>query len=814
MEISKRTLKVSICIVLLTALTISVCVFVSPWDFSVNAESTKLLRMDARETVGVYGDDTYQLGTGITVSAKSDWSANSGLADSEGNRRTLYTGSAGKWIQYHPNQSGMTLEYGYYDVYFWFPYHEQNAGINLNAEISSKGKIRQISCSALAANAGNSTESRWVKIGSFDFTGASDEYLKLTSTGFARIADVKFVKAGVRMDARTTEGFIYGSDIFDYELGEGVSLSDQNDWGGNSTLADSQGDLKTIYSTNFEASIQYCPNLVQDGLEAGTYDVYFWYPFYRDEILLNVDVNANGTITHVPEAVLEENAGQGSEARWVKVGTFDFTGSDSEYLKLNAIGLSVHVSDVKFIKTDLHMDTRSTVGQLFGSDSYTYDLSNGVSISSKNDWSANSSLRNSQQLVRTLYTGSSGRWVQFSPNQIGSALEPAFYDVYFWFVYNNQNSGINLDAEIKANGQVYQIPCSDLVTSAGEGTDSRWVKIGNYEFAGNSDEYLKLTSTGFARIADVKFVKTASALPSVSPSPLPSADPVFNLNPDVTFDDGNAAVFTLSIPEGTTESFHQGTSTTGGSSHTYCDLGTAKGIFTMSGVADGKYEVYYKIPLVHSSNTDRMTLSFTDSIGMTYSRTYDIRTQGTDQSNPADNVSAQGYHTQQWIKLEGTYSFYSGKTAALTAGKESGAAGSVRYDCVGLVRVGDVPPIMDFSPATVQSSCNAGQIYDFAVMTKNQQPQNSVKYTVTYNASELEIYDIFGYTPEQELTAEALSERGIALITNSPGRLVFQCSDTAAEGQTLSGVVNLLRFKAVSDGEKSITVQANRELPV
>lgn len=798
-------------IILVGVLLFGISTIFMSQELVVNAENTESLLMDTRKSIGVYEDDTYQLSTGVTVSSKTVWKANTSLLDSKGEKKTLYVTNPGSWVQYHPNQSGAVLEFGYYDIYFWFPYHEQNEGINLNAEIYSGGKTYQVPCSTLVQNAGTGNESRWVKIGGFYFTGASDEYLKLTSTGYARVADVKFEKVGMQMNTRVTEGNLSEEEKNNYELGLGVTLSSQTIWNANSLMTDSQGVQRTLFCTQPGASVQYFPN--QAGLERGTYDVYFWFVYQEQNagINLNAEVFSNGGIVQVPCAKLQENAGNGTESRWVKVGTYFFTGNTNEYLKLTSTGYA-RIADIKFVKTDLHMDVRSTVGQVQQNE-HNFDLSAGVTLSSKENWSANSTLTNSQNIQRTIWTSRSGEWVQYTPSNTNSGFEEGIYDVYFWFIHHEQNVGINLNAEVNANGQMYQVPCSDLQTSAGSGSESRWVKIGQYQFNGTNDEYLKLTSTGYARIADVKFVKTASIDHSASPSPAPSVEPIFQLTPDYTFDDGNSEVFTLSVPsEASPGSYSYGTSTTGGSSHTYCDLDSAKGIYTITGVSDGKYEVYYKIPLINSNNTNKMTLSLTDSAGMIFHRTYDIQTDGADQQNPADNVSAQGYHTQQWIKLEGTYSFYSDRTATLIAGKEKGYAGNVRYDTVGLVKVGEAPPLVDYNPTTVQANCVSGQIYDYAVIAQNQQPQSNVKYIVTYNPNELALYDIYGYTPEQELSAEALQERGILLLANTPGHLIFQCTDTAAAGQTLSGAVNLLRFKALSDGERVITVKATREV--
>ena len=321
---------------------------------SYNENAVKQLTKDARTTIGNLSggaQNSYELPAGVTVSSKSDWSANSGLTDANGDLKTLYTGSSGKWIKYNPNQSGSILDYGTYDIYFWFPYHEQNAGVNLNAEIYSRGKTKQIPCSALAENAGSGADSRWVKIGSFDFTGANDEYLKLTSTGFARIANVKFVKTGVRMDVRSTSGNLSGQP-HDYVLGAGVTISDQNAWSANSQLTDSEGELRTIYTTGETAStVQFSPNQVGNGLQEGNYDVFIWNVYDGDNTGINMsaDVLADGYTTHFSQELLDEKTGSMTQSKWVKIGTFYFNGTSNEYLKLTSTGYA-RIGDVKFIK--------------------------------------------------------------------------------------------------------------------------------------------------------------------------------------------------------------------------------------------------------------------------------------------------------------------------------------------------------------------------------------------------------------------------------------------------------------------------------
>ncbi len=151
----------------------------------------------------------------------------------------------------------------------------------------------------------------------------------------------------LRMDVRTTAG-----SVPTFESAAGVTLG--GTWLSNSSLPGSDWQVGSLYTdgTN-DGSVfaKYQPNLSGSTLEAGTYDVYFWYVYHSSNAMnLTAEVFANGKTFTVDQQTLTDLGG--SKADWVKVGTYDFTGAEEEYLKLTAANADskVRIADVKFVK--------------------------------------------------------------------------------------------------------------------------------------------------------------------------------------------------------------------------------------------------------------------------------------------------------------------------------------------------------------------------------------------------------------------------------------------------------------------------------
>ena len=188
----KRTAMKNVAVMVLLAMLLSVFAGALP-GISVRADTVTSLRMEVRTTAGSI--PTFETAPGVTLGGT--WLSNSGLPGSEWQVGSLYTDGTNDgsvFAKYQPNRSGSTLEAGTYDVYFWYVYHSSNA-MNLTAEVFANGKTFTVDQQTLTDLGGSKAD--WVKVGTYDFTGAEEEYLKLTAANAdskVRIADVKFVK--------------------------------------------------------------------------------------------------------------------------------------------------------------------------------------------------------------------------------------------------------------------------------------------------------------------------------------------------------------------------------------------------------------------------------------------------------------------------------------------------------------------------------------------------------------------------------------------------------------------------------------------
>lgn len=195
-------------------------------------------------------------------------------------------------------------------------------------------------------------------------------------------------------------------------------------------------------------------------------------------------------------------------------------------------------------------------------------------------------------------------------------------------------------------------------------------------------------------------------------------------------------VFTYSIPDNA-KNFQFGGGKGGGSLHAYCDSPLVKGVFNLKDVPTGLYEVYYKVPYVHSSNTDKLTIDLVDSLGQTASGTYNIKAIA-DNADYFDNVSPDGLKSQSWIKLPGEFTFYQTVPGTLKAGKTIDGPGMARFEEVALVKVGEVTALPMAVNVQISGSNKPGATltgnYEY-IDDNGDQEQNSVYRWYTKSSS-------------------------------------------------------------------------------
>jgi len=80
------------------------------------------------------------------------------------------------------------------------------------------------------------------------------------------------------------------------------------------------------------------------------------------------------------------------------------------------------------------------------------------------------------------------------------------------------------------------------------------------------------------------------------------------------------------------------------------------------------------------------------------------------------------------------------------------------------------------------------------------------KFKITYAAAALEIANLCALTWDRELAADKLEGTAITIISFAPGALVLAEDKAIPQGKLWTGVLNVVRFRALQTRNSSITV--------
>lgn len=81
--------------------------------------------------------------------------------------------------------------------------------------------------------------------------------------------------------------------------------------------------------------------------------------------------------------------------------------------------------------------------------------------------------------------------------------------------------------------------------------------------------------------------------------------------------------------------------------------------------------------------------------------------------------------------------------------------------------------------------------------------------TITYDSSKLELIDGCLFNPNANLTAGVVSGTNVTIVSAKPGEIVFKMSYSIPSGRKLTGTVNILKFKSLVNGYKTISYKLN-----
>ncbi|TBL71235.1 fibronectin type III domain-containing protein [Paenibacillus thalictri] len=129
------------------------------------------------------------------------------------------------------------------------------------------------------------------------------------------------------------------------------------------------------------------------------------------------------------------------------------------------------------------------------------------------------------------------------------------------------------------------------------------------------------------------------------------------------------------------------------------------------------------------------------------------------------------------------------------------------------VRAKNVTSVTAWSAALVKSTTSPtykvkatnGQTFDLSLLASNVQDFSELNFVVAYNPDELEVIDLYAYTPKQDTGTGKIPGSNLEAVY-TPGRIKFKVQQNIVPGTSWSGDVSSLLFKSKIDGETAIDV--------
>lgn len=128
------------------------------------------------------------------------------------------------------------------------------------------------------------------------------------------------------------------------------------------------------------------------------------------------------------------------------------------------------------------------------------------------------------------------------------------------------------------------------------------------------------------------------------------------------------------------------------------------------------------------------------------------------------------------------------------------------------VRAKNITGVTAWSSSLTQSTttptyivnCELDKEIDLSLLAVNVQDFSELIFIVNYNPKELEVTDLYGFTPKQELISEGeLGKTGIH-VNFKPGRIEYRINKNIIPGTSWSGEITNVLFKAKINGQSSI----------
>lgn len=128
----------------------------------------------------------------------------------------------------------------------------------------------------------------------------------------------------------------------------------------------------------------------------------------------------------------------------------------------------------------------------------------------------------------------------------------------------------------------------------------------------------------------------------------------------------------------------------------------------------------------------------------------------------------------------------------------------------------DISPWSDVAAISTKSSeqtytldCTTDEVFNFIITAQNIENINQSTFTITFSTSQLEMVDLCSTTSRVDTTVGSIIGTDIQVIQCSDGTIVLTKRCDVPAGQSWSGVVNSIKFKAKVTGQVNITYSIN-----
>ncbi|QTH43036.1 fibronectin type III domain-containing protein [Cohnella sp. LGH] len=128
------------------------------------------------------------------------------------------------------------------------------------------------------------------------------------------------------------------------------------------------------------------------------------------------------------------------------------------------------------------------------------------------------------------------------------------------------------------------------------------------------------------------------------------------------------------------------------------------------------------------------------------------------------------------------------------------------------VRAKNMTGVTAWSPVLVASTTNPdyrvqvvqGQTFHFSLLAFDVKDFSERKFIVKYNPDELEVIDLYSFTPEKNVLSNGAIPGSPLTVANVPGMIEFRVHQSVAPGTVWSGEITSILFKSKIDGQSSM----------